>query len=148
MPNFRLNDEQIKAISAYVWQSALADPLPKHKRKRGHGQSCLKSRGCWHVTPSARAIIAGGTFAANLTRVVRKRQLRYLVRWVHHARERNASLLALRKEDIGPEDYKKKGQPIFLTLEHSRCRRWTRAASAEMTVMPSLRLSPQMRRRR
>ncbi len=31
MPNFRLNDEQIKSISAYLWQSALTDPLPKHK---------------------------------------------------------------------------------------------------------------------
>src|SRR6266705_140873 len=31
MPNFRLNDEQIKAISAFIWQSALTDPLPKHK---------------------------------------------------------------------------------------------------------------------
>ena len=31
MPNFRLNDDQIKAISAYIWQSALTDSLPKHK---------------------------------------------------------------------------------------------------------------------
>src|SRR2546422_8084473 len=31
MPNFRLRDDQIKAISAYIWQSALIDPLPKQK---------------------------------------------------------------------------------------------------------------------
>ena len=31
MPNFRLNDDQIKAISAYLWQTALNDPLPKQQ---------------------------------------------------------------------------------------------------------------------
>src|SRR6266478_2739366 len=31
MPNFRLNDEQIKAISAFIWQSALTDSVPKHR---------------------------------------------------------------------------------------------------------------------
>ena len=29
MPNFRLTDHQIQAISAYVWQSGLTDALPK-----------------------------------------------------------------------------------------------------------------------
>src|SRR5204863_8103642 len=27
MPNFRLSDQQIRAISAYIWQSAFKDPL-------------------------------------------------------------------------------------------------------------------------
>src|SRR5437773_4346882 len=36
MPNFRLNDDQIKAISAFIWQSALTDSLPKHKRSEEH----------------------------------------------------------------------------------------------------------------
>src|SRR5258708_2135667 len=31
MPDFRLDDEQIQSISAYVWQSGLTDPLPNHK---------------------------------------------------------------------------------------------------------------------
>src|SRR5260370_26245511 len=31
MPDFRLSDDQIKSISAYIWQSALTDPLPQHK---------------------------------------------------------------------------------------------------------------------
>jgi len=29
MPNFRLNDHQIQAISAYIWQAGLTDALPK-----------------------------------------------------------------------------------------------------------------------
>ena len=29
MPNFRLSDQQIRSISAYIWQSAFKDPLPK-----------------------------------------------------------------------------------------------------------------------
>ena len=31
MPNFRLNDEQIMAISAYLWQSALTDRTAQAK---------------------------------------------------------------------------------------------------------------------
>src|SRR5207237_2707142 len=31
LPNFRLNEDQIKAISAYIWQSGLKDAPPKQK---------------------------------------------------------------------------------------------------------------------
>src|SRR5205814_868728 len=31
MPNFRLNDQPIRAIPAYIWQSSFTDPLPKQK---------------------------------------------------------------------------------------------------------------------
>src|SRR5260370_12037664 len=46
-PNFRLNDDQIKAISAYISQSALTDPLPKHKSgNASHAKALLETRGC------------------------------------------------------------------------------------------------------
>src|SRR5262249_3583142 len=47
MPNFRLPDHQIQAISAYIWQSSFTDPLPKQKTgNAAHGKELLESRGC------------------------------------------------------------------------------------------------------
>src|SRR5213594_2532070 len=47
MPNFRLSDDQIKAISAFIWQSALKDSLHKHKLgNAAHGKELFESRGC------------------------------------------------------------------------------------------------------
>jgi len=146
MPNFRLNDEQIKAISAYVWQSALADPLPKHKPgNAAHGKELFETRGCLacHSIGEGEEL-QGGTFAANLTRVGEKDNYDYLVRWVHNARERTRPYCPYEKRDIGPEDYKKKGLPYVFDLGHSRCPNDGHELQVQnMTVMPSLRLSPQ-----
>src|SRR6202022_3996537 len=47
MPNFRLNDDRIKAMAAYLWQAALTDPLPKHKPGSAtHGKELFETRGC------------------------------------------------------------------------------------------------------
>ena len=47
MPNFRLSDHQIQAISAYLWQSAFTDPLPKQKPGNAeHGKELFETRGC------------------------------------------------------------------------------------------------------
>ncbi len=146
MPNFRLNDEQIQAISAYVWQSALTDPLPKHKPgNAAHGKDLFETRGCLacHSIGEGEEL-QGGTFAANLTRVGEKDNYDYLVRWVHNARERTRPYCPYEKKDIGPEDYKKKGLPYVFDLEHSRCPNDGHELQVQnMTVMPSLRLSPQ-----
>ena len=146
MPNFRLNDEQIKAISAYVWQSALTDPLPKHKPgNAAHGKELFETRGCLACHSIGEGDeLQGGTFAANLTRVGEKDNYDYLVRWVHNARERTRPYCPYEKKDIGPEDYKKKGLPYVFDLEHSRCPNDGHELQVQnMTVMPSLRLSPQ-----
>src|SRR6266404_5196293 len=146
MPNFRLNDDQIKAISAYVWQSALTDPLPKHKPgNAAHGKDLFETRGCLACHSIGEGDqIQGGTFAANLTRVGEKDSYDYLVRWVHNARERTRPYCPYEKKDIGPEDYKKKGLPYVFDLEHSRCPNDGHELQVQnMTVMPSLRLSPQ-----
>ena len=146
MPNFRLNDDQIKAISAYVWQSALTDPLPKHKPgNAAHGKELFETRGCLACHSIGEGDeFQGGTFAANLTRVGEKDNYDYLVRWVHNARERTRPYCPYEKKDIGPEDYKKKGLPYVFDLEHSRCPNDGHELQVQnMTVMPSLRLSPQ-----
>jgi len=146
MPNFRLSDEQIKSISAFIWQSALADSLPKHKPgNAAHGKELFETRGCLACHSIGEGDqLQGGTFAANLTRVGEKASYDYLVRWVHNARERTRPYCPLEKKDIGPEDYKKKGLPYVFDLDHSRCPNDGHELQVQnMTVMPSLRLSPQ-----
>jgi len=146
MPNFRLSEEQIRAISAYIWQSGLTDPLTKYPMgSAAHGKELFETRGCLacHSIGEGDAI-GGGTFAANLTRVGEKDNYDYLVRWVHNARQRTRPYCLYEKKDIGPEDYKKKGLPYVFDLEHSRCPNDGHELQVQnMTVMPSLRLSPQ-----
>jgi cytochrome c551/c552 len=145
MPNFRLTDDQIKAISAYLWQSALTDPLPKHPAgNAAHGKELFETRGCLACHSMGEGDEKqGGTFAANLTRVGEKDKYEYLVRWVHNARERTRPYCPYEKKDIGPEDYKKKGLPYVFDLEHTRCPNDGHELEVQnMTVMPSLRLSP------
>jgi cbb3-type cytochrome oxidase cytochrome c subunit len=146
MPDFRFNDEQIQSISAYLWQSALTDPLPAHKPGSAlHGKELFESRGCLACHSIGEGDqVQGGTFAANLTRVGEKDNYDYLVRWVHNARERTRPYCPYEKRDIGPEDYKKKGLPYVFDLDHSKCPNDGHELQVQnMTVMPSLRLSPQ-----
>jgi len=146
MPNFRLSDHQIQAISAFIWQSGLTDPLPKHKPgNAAHGKELFETRGCLacHSIGEGDQMM-GGTFAANLTRVGEKANYDYLVRWVHNARERTRPYCPYEKKDIGPEDYAKKGLPYRFDLEHSKCPNDGHELQVQnMTVMPSLRLSPE-----
>ncbi len=143
MPNVRLNDGQIKAISAYLWQSALTDPQPKHKPgDAAHGKELFETRGCLACHSIGEGDeTEGGTFAANLTRVGEKANYDYLVRWIHNARERTRPYCPYEKKDIGPEDYAKKGLPYVFDLQHSRCPNDGQELQVQnMTVMPSLRL--------
>lgn len=146
MPDFRLNDDQIKAISAYLWQTALTDELPPHKAGNvARGKELFETRGCLACHSIGEGDqLQGGTFAANLSRVGEKDNFDYLVRWVHNARERTRPYCLYEKKDIGPEDYAKKGLPFVFDLGHSRCPNDGHELQVQnMTVMPSLRLSPQ-----
>ena len=144
MPNFRLTDHQIQAISAYLWQSALTDPLPQQKPGNAeHGKELFETRGCMacHSMGEGEQLM-GGTFAANLTREGEKANYGYLVRWIHNARQRTRPYCPYEKKDIGPEDYAKRGLPYQFDLEHSRCPNDGHELQVQnMTVMPSLRLS-------
>jgi cytochrome c551/c552 len=145
MPNFRLNDDQIKAISAFIWQSALTDKLTPHKPgNAAHGKELFETRGCLACHSIGEGDqVQGGTFAANLTRVGEKDNYDYLIRWVHNARERTRPYCPYEKKDIGPEDYKKKGLPFVFDLDHSKCPNDGHELQVQnMTVMPSLRLAP------
>jgi cytochrome c2 len=146
MPNFRLTDHQIQAISAYIWQSGFTDELPKHKLgNAAHGKELFEERGCLACHSIGEGDqMQGGTFAANLTRVGEKANYDYLVRWIHNARQRTRPYCPYEKKDIGPEDYAKKGLPYVFDLDHSRCPNDGHELQVQnMTVMPSLRLSPE-----
>jgi cytochrome c551/c552 len=144
MPNFRLTDHQIQAITAYLWQSALTDPLPKQNPGNAdRGKELFETRGCLacHSMGEGEQTM-GGTFAANLTREGEKANYDYLVRWIHNARERTRPYCPYEKKDIGPEDYAKKGLPYAFDLEHSQCPNDGHELQVQnMTVMPSLRLT-------
>ncbi|MGH9498890.1 MAG: c-type cytochrome [Terriglobales bacterium] len=144
MPNFRLTDHQIQAISAYLWQSALTDTLPAQKPGNvEHGKQLFQTRGCLacHSIGEGSQMM-GGTFAANLTREGEKANYDYLVRWIHNARQRTRPYCPYEKKDIGPEDYAKKGLPYQFDLQHSQCPNDGHELQVQnMTVMPSLRLS-------
>ncbi len=144
MPNFRLNDGQIRAISAYIWQSALTDAPPTQKPgKAEHGKELFETRGCLACHSIGEGDqTQGGTFAANLTREGEKANYDYLVRWIHNARQRTRPYCPYEKKDIGPEDYAKKGLPYVFDLQHSQCPNDGHELQVQnMTVMPSLRLS-------
>jgi cytochrome c551/c552 len=146
MPNFRLTDHQIQAISAYIWQSGFTDELPKHKPgNAAHGKELFEERGCLACHSIGEGDqTQGGTFAANLTRVGEKANYDYLVRWIHNARQRTRPYCPYEKKDIGPEDYDKKGLPYAFDLDHSKCPNDGHELQVQnMTVMPSLRLSPE-----
>jgi cytochrome c2 len=146
MPNFRLTDHQIQAISAYIWQTAFTDDLPKHKPgNAAHGKELFETRGCLACHSIGEGDqTEGGVFSANLTRVGEKANYDYLVRWIHNARQRTRPYCAYEKKDIGPEDYARKGLPYQFDLDHSRCPNDGHELQVQnMTVMPSLRLAPE-----
>jgi cytochrome c551/c552 len=146
MPNFRLTDHQIQAISAYLWQSAFTDPLLKQNPGNAeHGKELFETRGCMACHSMGEGDqMQGGTFAANLTREGEKANYDYLVRWVHNARQRTRPYCPYEKKDIGPEDYAKRDLPYVFDLQHSQCPNDGHELQVQnMTVMPSLRLAPE-----
>ena len=89
MPVFRLNDDEVRQMSAYLWQSALEGDLVQHPRGDAEdGQELFETRGCLgcHSIGEGEDRI-GGTFAANLSRVGDKMNYDYMVRWIHDPSE-------------------------------------------------------------
>ena len=89
MPVFRLLDEEVNQMSAYLWQNALDGELVQHPRGNAErGKELFETRGCLgcHSIGEGDAQI-GGTFAANLSRVGDKMNYDYMVRWIHDPSE-------------------------------------------------------------
>jgi mono/diheme cytochrome c family protein len=151
MPTFRLTDDEVKAISAFIWQSALDVKLPPQPQgDAAHGRDLFKSLGCLGChSINGEAIglgsgVVGGDFAANLSRVGEKDNYEYVVRWVHNPRQRLAPYSPSEKRDLTPADYKNKGLPFVFDDEHSKSPTDGRELLVQnMTVMPNFRLSEQ-----
>ena len=89
MPVFRLEDEDVQAISAYIWRNAIEGNLEQHPPGNAErGQELFETRGCLgcHSIGTGEDQI-GGDFAANLSRVGEKTSYNFLVRWIHNPRE-------------------------------------------------------------
>jgi cytochrome c551/c552 len=145
MPQFRLQDDEIQAIAAYVWQSAITGPeLPKQTPgNAAHGKELFEARGCeaCHSIGEGPNMV-GGDFAANLSRVGEKDNYDYLVRWILNPRVRTRPYSPYEKKDLGPEDYAKHNLPFVFDLDHSRSPNdGHELVVQQMTVMPSLRLT-------
>ncbi len=144
MPRFRLEESQVRAISAFIWQSGVEGTVPNRPRGNAErGKQLFESRGCMacHSVGEGAAAV-GGTFAANLSRVGEKANYNYLVRWVHNPRERTAPYCPLERRDLGPEDYARHNLPFEFDLDHSRCPNdGSELQVQQMTVMPNLRLT-------
>ena len=144
MPAFPLDQEQVEAISAFIWQSGVPGQLPSHPRgNTTRGKELFETRGCMGCHAVGEGDQAqGGTFAANLSRVGEKANYDYLVRWVHNPRERTRPYCPYEKRDLEAEDYARHGLPFVFDLENSQCPNDGHELQVQqMTVMPSLRLT-------
>jgi len=144
MPTFRLDQDEVQAMAAFIWQSGVTGKLAAQpKGDAGRGKESLETRGCLacHSVGEGNEKM-GGTFAANLSRVGEKVNYDYLVRWIHNPRERTLPYDPIERRDLTEEDYKKKGLPFVFDIEHSRSPYGGHELAVEnMTPMPDLRLS-------
>ncbi len=138
-------DEQVKAISAYLWQESFSGNASDQTRgDNAHGKELFETRGCLgcHSIGDSESSI-GGAFAANLQRVGEKANYEYIVRWIHNPRERWAPYCPKEKRDLTAEDYSKNNKPYAFNTElNSRCPNDGAELQVQnMTVMPNFRLT-------
>ena len=144
MPQFRLADEEIEAISAFVWQSGIREGIPPQAPgDAARGRQLLESRGCLacHSVGEGEDAV-GGPFAANLSRVGEKANYDYLARWVHNPRERTLPYDPVLQRDVTRADYESRGLPFQFGLDHNKSPLGDHSLQVQNeTVMPSLRLT-------
>jgi len=148
MPKFRLDDEEIKSLSTFLWQASLQGlpALPAQAQGDGaRGKTLFETRGCMacHSVGEGSNLV-GGHFAANLTRVGDKANYEYIVRWIHDPRQRLAPYSPSEKKDLMPEDYQKKSLPFAFDRNRSKSPNTGREVQWQNnSVMPNFRLSEQ-----
>ena len=140
MPRFRLADDEVKAIAAFIWQSGIDGTLPQQQPGDPvKGKESFETRGCMgcHSLDESNP-----GFAANLSRVGEKDNYDYLVRWIHNPRERTRPYCAFEKRDLTEDDYKRHGLPFVFDLDHTKCPNDGHELQVEQeTIMPNLRLT-------
>lgn len=145
MPRFRLADEEIHALAAFIWQAGWDGPKLESQPRgdAARGKELFETRGCLgcHSIGEGENRV-GGEFAANLSRLGEKANYDYIVRWVHNPRVRTKPYCPYEQRDLTPDDYARHNLPFVFDLEHSSCPNDGHELQVQnMTVMPSLRLS-------
>ena len=144
MPRFRLDEDELPAVAAFIWQSGLDVKAPSQPMgDPAKGKASFESRGCQacHAIGEGQNAV-GGWFGANLSRVGEKVNYDYLVRWIHNPRERSAPYCPLEKRDLTAADYAKHNLPYVFDIDHSKCPNdGAELVVEQMTPMPNLRLS-------
>src|SRR5687767_11136817 len=145
VPRDENGDQQIQAISAYLWQESFDGKVPTQQPGNvTNGKELFETRGCLacHSIGDGDSAV-GGRFAANLQRVGEKANFDYIVRWIYNPRERWAPYCPKEKRDLTREDYDKHKLPfVFDTELHSKCPNDGAELQVQnMTVMPNFRLS-------
>lgn len=145
MPQFRLQPDEVQAISAFIWQQGLKGPA-LDKQTPGdaaHGKELFNSLGCLacHSIGEGSQKI-GGDIADNLSREGEKANYNYIVRWIHNPRVRTEPYCPFEHKDIGPEDYAKHNLPYVFDVDHSKCPNdGHELVVQQQTIMPDFRLS-------
>jgi len=144
MPTFRLDDDEIRAIAAFIWQSGVQGDLPQQKPGDPEkGKEAFETRGCMACHSMGEGgQKQGGTFSANLSSEGEKANYDYIVRWIHYPRQRTAPYDPFLKRDLTKADYDKAGVPFVFDLEHDKSPvSGHQLQVQQMTPMPSLRLT-------
>jgi cytochrome c551/c552 len=147
MPQFRLEPDEVQAISAFIWQQGLKGPALEKQTPgdAAKGKDLFNSLGCLacHSIGEGSQKI-GGDVAANLSREGEKANFDYLVRWIHNPRVRTAPYCPYEHRDLTAADYAKHNLPYVFDEEHSRCPNdGHELVVQQQTIMPSFRLSIQ-----
>ena len=147
MPQFRLEPDEVQAISAFIWQQGLKGPALEKQTPgdAAKGKDLFNSLGCLacHSIGEGSQKI-GGDVAANLSREGEKANYDYLVRWIHNPRVRTAPYCPYEHRDLTAADYAKHNVPFVFDEEHSRCPNdGHELVVQQQTIMPSFRLSMQ-----
>ena len=119
-------DDERKAISAYLWQTAYEGRMPAQQRgDAARGDELFKTTGCMacHSIGEGDQKV-GGDFAANLTRLGQKANYEYIVRWVHTLVSLG-SVLPEEKKTSRPKTIAKPASPSFSTPFLTRSARTT-----------------------
>jgi cytochrome c551/c552 len=145
MPQFRLQPDEVQAISAFIWQQGLKGPSPDKQTPgdAAKGKDLFYSLGCLacHSIGEGSQKI-GGDVADNLSREGEKANYDYIVRWIHNPRQRTAPYDPFLHRDLTPEDYAKQGLPFVFDLDHSRSPvDGHELVVQQQTIMPDFRLS-------
>ena len=145
MPQFRLQPDEVDAISAFIWQQGLKGPSPEKQTPgdAAKGKDLFNSLGCLachSIGEGAQKI--GGDIADNLSREGEKANYDYIVRWIHDPRVRTAPYDPYLHRDLTADDYSKHGLPFVFDLDHSTSPvDGHQLVVQQQTIMPDFRLS-------